>query len=239
MKIKRGTVREDGKIFRGYINRKYEWWVTPERFRELQEYDKNFSKLEKCKQYRKERYKRIVSTEEGRIEFNRVSRKNNRKYKEKNKNKIKEYNSRPEVLEKARENKKKRWKNNPKKLEEYRKNRKEYMKNRRGQDIMFKTIGNLRHRLKEFLKTKGWRKNSPTTKLLGCSKEEFRIYIKNKFETNMTWDNYGNGDNQWSYDHIIPLSSATCLEELYKLCHYTNIQPLWHKDNIIKSNKHF
>ena len=38
-------------------------------------------------------------------------------------------------------------------------------------------------------------------------------------------------------DHIIPLSSAKTEDEVYKLCHYTNLQPLWAEDNLKKSNK--
>ena len=49
----------------------------------------------------------------------------------------------------------------------------------------------------------------------------------------MSWDNYG----KWHIDHIIPLSSAKTEQDILKLCHYTNLQPLWAKGNIIKSNK--
>ena len=51
----------------------------------------------------------------------------------------------------------------------------------------------------------------------------------------MGWDNYG--INGWHVDHIIPLSSAKNENEIYELCHYTNLQPLWGTDNIKKSNK--
>ena len=49
----------------------------------------------------------------------------------------------------------------------------------------------------------------------------------------MTWNNYG----EWELDHIIPISSATTEEEVYKLNHYTNFQPLWMSENRKKGNK--
>ena len=46
----------------------------------------------------------------------------------------------------------------------------------------------------------------------------------------MSWENYGkyNGeiDFGWDIDHIIPLSSAKTEEDIIKLNHYTNLQPL-------------
>lgn len=49
----------------------------------------------------------------------------------------------------------------------------------------------------------------------------------------MTWENQG----EWHIDHIKPLSKSETLEELYKRCHYTNLQPLWSSDNIKKGAK--
>ena len=46
----------------------------------------------------------------------------------------------------------------------------------------------------------------------------------------MTCDNHG----EWHIDHILPLASAKDDEEVFKLCHYTNLQPLWAEDNLIK-----
>ena len=51
----------------------------------------------------------------------------------------------------------------------------------------------------------------------------------------MTFDNHGL--HGWHIDHITPLSTATTEEEIIKLCHYTNLQPLWAEDNLAKSNK--
>ena len=65
--------------------------------------------------------------------------------------------------------------------------------------------------------------------------EEAKTYIASLFQKGMSWDNYG----EWHLDHIKPISLATTEEEVYKLCHYTNYQPLWAKDNIIKGAKYY
>jgi hypothetical protein len=62
------------------------------------------------------------------------------------------------------------------------------------------------------------------------------------FEDWMTWDNYGkyNGSEKfgWDVDHIIPKSSATTEEELLKLNHFSNLQPLCSYINRdVKKNK--
>jgi hypothetical protein len=51
----------------------------------------------------------------------------------------------------------------------------------------------------------------------------------------MTWENWS--PTGWHVDHIIPLSSGKTESELLKLNHYTNLKPLWAKDNLAKSNK--
>ncbi len=70
---------------------------------------------------------------------------------------------------------------------------------------------------------------------LGCSFEEFKIYLESKFEDWMTWKNYGkyNGELNygWDIDHIIPLSKAMTENDIYQLSHYTNLQPLCSRNN--------
>jgi hypothetical protein len=41
----------------------------------------------------------------------------------------------------------------------------------------------------------------------------------------------------WHIDHKIPLCSANNETELLKLFYYTNLQPLWVKDNLKKNGK--
>lgn len=79
------------------------------------------------------------------------------------------------------------------------------------------------------------KKNSKTSEILGCSFIEFRLHLESKFEDWMTWDNYGkfNGEFNfgWDIDHITPISSAKTEEDVIRLNHFTNLQPLCSKVN--------
>jgi len=83
------------------------------------------------------------------------------------------------------------------------------------------------------IKRRNWKKNSKTQQILGCSFQEFKIHIEKQFIKGMSWDNQG----KWHFDHIYPISLAKNEEELIRLNHYTNFQPLWAIDNLKKGNK--
>jgi hypothetical protein len=71
---------------------------------------------------------------------------------------------------------------------------------------------------------------------LGCSSwDELKNYLEKQFTCGMNWENMG----EWHIDHIIPCSSfdLTNIEQQMKCFHYSNLQPLWAKDNLSKSNK--
>jgi len=82
-------------------------------------------------------------------------------------------------------------------------------------------------------KRNGYTKKSQSNKILGCSFEEFKQHLERQFTKGMTWENQG----QWHLDHIYPMSLAKDEEEIIRLNHYTNFQPLWAIDNIKKGNK--
>lgn len=107
------------------------------------------------------------------------------------------------------------------------------LKDRRKNNILLSLIHRLRSRTNYIFRKKGYEKNSETEKLLGIEYNVFIEYFENLFKDGMSWENR----NLWHIDHIIPLSSAKTEEELIKLCHYTNLQPLWAFDNLTKSNK--
>ena len=96
---------------------------------------------------------------------------------------------------------------------------------------MFKIVVNIRRRTSLFLKKKNISKN--TTELIGIDYITFKGYFEKLFRDGMSWDNYG----EWEIDHITPLSSAKNENELKNLAKYTNLQPLWKKENKEKSNK--
>lgn len=97
-------------------------------------------------------------------------------------------------------------------------------------DPIFKCIAGLRHGIWSSLNRAGYKKKDKTEEILGCDWEFFKEYIESKFTYGMSWDNYGD----WHFDHIMPISKARTEEEAEKLCYYTNFQPLWARDNLSK-----
>ena len=77
-------------------------------------------------------------------------------------------------------------------------------------------------------------KSKTTAELLGCSIADCMDWLEAQFLPGMTWDNHG----EWHIDHIRPCASfdLTDPEQQKKCFHYTNLQPLWAKDNLSKSD---
>lgn len=124
-----------------------------------------------------------------------------------------------------------------KKTEKYVKQQNEYGKNRYKTDKKFALKKNLRDRLGKALKAKSWKKDTHFSEYIGCSLEELKNHLQSLFTEGMTWENYGHGLGKWTVDHKKALSTALNEEDMYKLSHYLNLQPMWYIDNIKKSNK--
>jgi hypothetical protein len=71
--------------------------------------------------------------------------------------------------------------------------------------------------------------------IIGCTEAQLELYIFNKLKPDMTFENYG----EWEIDHIIPVSHFKFEDKSdIAICfHYTNLQPLWFKENRQKSDK--
>jgi hypothetical protein len=98
-----------------------------------------------------------------------------------------------------------------------------------------KVKSNLRYRCWSVLK--GISKSESTLKLLGCSLNHLIKHLESKFNSGMSWKNYGYYG--WHIDHIKPCASFDLSKpsEQRKCFHYSNLQPLWAKDNLSKNDK--
>lgn len=109
----------------------------------------------------------------------------------------------------------------------------QYDKVRKQIDPLFKLSKNIKSLIRETIKNNGFKKNSKSVDILGCSYEQFKQHLESMFEPWMNWNNYGNPNDKtitpnktWDIDHIIPISSATNDKEIIELNHYTNLRPL-------------
>lgn len=102
-------------------------------------------------------------------------------------------------------------------------------------DPQYKLSILLRNRIRNALK--GNYKGGSAIKDLGCSIEYLKNYLESKFQEGMSWENWAY--DGWHIDHIKPLASFDLSDRIQFLqaCNYTNLQPLWAKDNIAKSDK--
>lgn len=87
--------------------------------------------------------------------------------------------------------------------------------------------------IRSSIRKHGYSKKSRTFEILGCSWLEFVSHIEKQFKEGMTWENR----NLWHIDHIIPLATATCEDDIIRLNHFTNLRPLWAEENLRKSDK--
>lgn len=118
---------------------------------------------------------------------------------------------------------------NPKKA---RTHQREYEKRRLASDPMFALRSRMQCAIRGSLIKGGYTKRSRTHEYLGCSFDEFKRHIEKQFLKGMTWENR----NLWHIDHLRPVSSAKTEEELIAIHHFTNLRPLWAKDNLEKSD---
>lgn len=90
----------------------------------------------------------------------------------------------------------------------------------------------LRRRLEKIIK--GYRRK--TEDLIGCSVFQLRAHLESQFQSGMSWKNYG----AWHIDHVWPCISfdLRVSENQLRCFNWSNLQPLWAKDNLSKNAKY-
>jgi len=155
--------------------------------------------------------------------------KKSQEFRDNNKDYLKEYfrKYREENKQIIKERRKKHYQENKQKI-----NQKNIERKNKNPNI--KIAHSLRNRIIKVLN--GTSKSKSTVELLGCSIDEFRIFLENKFYNNMSWENYG---SVWHIDHIKPCASFDLIlqDEQEKCFHYSNMQPLLAEENLSKGKK--
>jgi hypothetical protein len=84
-------------------------------------------------------------------------------------------------------------------------------------------------------------KKNKTFEYVGCTPSELKSHLEKQFHNNpetnepMTWMNWTL--DGWHIDHRDPLDLAKNEEDAKRLCHYTNLQTMWAKENLKKGSK--
>jgi len=204
--------------------------------------NKNSTGVKDCCKECKTVYENHIQLEnQKQIEIRKVNRKIQLEYTRKRKKALKEVEKeikRIKLLEYREERKRTAKEREKKRNKIYRdKNRdkinkvtREYVAKRKKEDPLYKLKIDVRRMIYNAHKSKGYKKRLRSFEILGCSGEEFKLHIEKQFESWMTWQNHGQynykKNSRWHLDHIIPLASAKTPEDVIRLNHFTNFQPL-------------
>ena len=146
--------------------------------------------------------------------------------------KMREYSTKRNRLEKTKQLKRDWYEQNKPRVREDANTRK---RERRKTDPNFRLRESISSRIRAAIKNNS--KSSQTLELLGCTIPELREHLETKFQTGMSWDNYG--IKGWHVDHIRPCSSYNLSDpDQQRECfNHTNLQPLWATENLEKGDR--
>jgi len=210
--------------------------------RRKKNYDNNKNKIKengKCyyeanKDKIKEREKTYRESNKEKIKIKNIN------YSIKNKEKIRETsknwynNNKGKTIEKSKKNYFKKKKKINDDRDAHNKKVRQYVNKRIKTDSLYKLREGVRGLIKSSIRNSGYKKNTKTEQILGCTFEFFKQYLEAQFNEWQNWSNWGafkrgeiaEPNKYWQIDHIIPLCSAKTEEDVIRLNHYTNLQVL-------------
>tara|TARA_R100001244_G_scaffold83360_1_gene64356 strand:- start:35 stop:775 length:741 start_codon:yes stop_codon:yes gene_type:complete len=146
------------------------------------------------------------------------------------------YKMTPETIEKISLRKKEYYKINREKILAYGVNR---AREQRASNPAYRIKGNIKNYLNHVLRKEKIAKEERTRDYVGCSFEELKNHLEKQFKPGMNWENRA----EWHIDHITPVDyfvknfDFTDIKIQKKCFHYTNLQPLWARENLSKGKK--
>jgi len=109
----------------------------------------------------------------------------------------------------------------------------EYIRLRSKKDPLFKLSNNMRCLIRNCLRRQGYTKNTKTFNILKCEYDFFMQYLNG-----IASNGYQYGIEDLHLDHVIPISLAETEDEAILLSHYSNFQLLSADENLAKSNRY-
>jgi hypothetical protein len=108
-----------------------------------------------------------------------------------------------------------------------------YFRQKNASDMSFRIANRYRAKMNGLIYGKN--KDFTALKYFGCTRAEFMRHLESQFADGMTWDN--RKVDGWHVDHIVPVCSfdMTIHEQAAKCWHYTNMRPVWAKENQSKN----
>lgn len=212
--LKRGHRRDDGMVFWGFQDPHPDGscrmvWMNEHDFEK-----KRSAEIERLsKRYESKKGQHLLKTKEYQIKNVEKIRQTRRLYRQRNAEKIKlkkqEYaaNNRDKIAKSVAE--------------------------RRANNPIVRMANSMRRSIRRYLDA-GQKGEMSSFEIIGCSKDDLRKHLESRFKHGMTWENYG---KHWHIDHIVPLISAKSADDVKRLCHWTNLQPLTAFENISKGSK--
>lgn len=139
------------------------------------------------------------------------------------------YHARSRAFERAN----KEWQSarNKKYLNENREKVMARLRTRRQTDDLHRITLLIRVSIAGAFRRKGFTKRNRAAEILGCDWEFLKTHIERQFVKGMSWDAVG---KEIHIDHIVPLAAAKTEEDVIRLNHFTNLRPIWAKDNLSK-----
>lgn len=214
MHLTRGIRREDGMVFWGFCGKNpdgtpFEYWVNEQVF------EKNIKKSSERlkKRYASNKQEYLRQQREYRVKNADAIRERRRLYRQKNAAKIKLAKQKYGIENREKISK--------------------AIAKRRANNPIVRMANSMRRSIRRYLDA-GQKGEMSSFEIIGCSKDDLRKHLESKFRDGMTWQNYG---KHWHIDHVVPLISAKSSDEVKRLCHWTNLQPLTAFENISKGSK--